>query len=279
MQLQLSDNKAPFCTSICSPAHHAANEASIRRGAGWNNCLSGAKLLTYATLATSYVSGALARAQPAAGFASPPLLGRGFHRPLPALGETSLSQSAGGPLPTRHLLGTEAPAKAAYQAKVIAETDALRGNRYYISHSNKSFLGPWTEERFFNFWQQRQPQTEPIYLPIGWTGSELINRAEWKKVNNWALSFYLNQLDRQYSYFTLIQIAKGFDNNLKLSVDVHEDLRLTVFATGPTRGTRIVPLPLLKEVLTPVGLEKNVSVSFTGFIRAHKARERLRDLY
>ena len=164
------------------------------------------------------------------------------------------------------------------QAQLIAETAAFRGHKYYISN-NHSFMGPWTEERFFNHWQAHRPQVGRLYIPVGWTGSELVNHAAWKQVNDYALSHVLGDLDTSLRYFTVIQIAKGFENNYKVSVAIPPDLDLTVFATGPTTATRIVPLPLLKEEMRPVQRKRDIKVSFTGTFSAHGSRATARSLY
>lgn len=169
--------------------------------------------------------------------------------------------------------------KKEYQDNIIRETSVFRGQKYYISNGNRSFQGPWTEERFFDLWMERKPYIDAIYLPIGWTGSEIINREGWRNINNWALENYLENLDKKMKYFTIIQIAKGFENNLKVYVNLPQDLNITVYATGNTSGSKIIPIPLLKEELEPIGLKKKYLVSFTGSYFAHPMRDKLRDTW
>lgn len=167
--------------------------------------------------------------------------------------------------------------KLEYQNNIIKDTQIFRGQKYYISNGNRDFKGPWTEERFFNLWMEIKPSIDVIYLPIGWTGSEIISRDGWKNINNWALEHYLNSLDKKMKYFTIIQIAKGFENDLKIHINLPKDLNLTVYSTGNTSGSRLIPIPLLKQELKPAKLKKNNLVSFTGSYFAHPMRDTLRE--
>ena len=86
-------------------------------------------------------------------------------------------------------------------------------------------------------------------------------------------------LDRSYKYFTVIQIANAFRTTIA-GWRVPQDLNMTVYATGPAggpAGMRVVPIPLLKEVLQPQGLAKD-SVTFYGDFGI-SIRKRLHEMY
>lgn len=174
--------------------------------------------------------------------------------------------------------------KNEYQHKIIEETRIFRNQEFYVSYNSdkeSNYMGPWIEDRFFDYFVNKnlQKTTNAIYLPISWTGSEIINRIEWKNMNNWALEYYLNNLKTNFSYFTLIQIAKGFENDAKLHINLPKNLNLTVFATGYTSGTRLIPIPLLKEILKPKGLNKENIVSFTGSFTIHPIRKKMKEIW
>ena len=162
--------------------------------------------------------------------------------------------------------------KDEYQQHLIDKTQPVRGKRFEVgtirwqksATTLERFTGPWTEERFFDFWMLEQPQIERVYLPIQWTGNELIDNLHWREVNDVFISDLLQSLDKTYKYFTVIQIANAFENTIS-DWTVPADLDLTVYSTGPTvTGSRVVPIPLLKEVLKPQGLAKSMSVTFYG---------------
>lgn len=103
-----------------------------------------------------------------------------------------------------------------YQQKLIDDTAMFRGKRYIvgIQSDNKenisTFSGPWIEERFFNYWIENKPDIDRIYIPIQWTGSELITTIKEKEDNDMMIQHIINNLSRNNSYFTIIQIARDF---------------------------------------------------------------------
>ena len=162
--------------------------------------------------------------------------------------------------------------KDAYQQDLMKRTRAIPRQRFEVGvvrwqaeqSSRDKFDGPWTEERFLDHWQGKQPKIDRIYLPVQWTNAEAIEADQWRWLHDHYINTLLAGLDRQYKYFTVIQIANAFQNTLSVW-DIPLDLDLTVYSTGPTEtGTRAVPIPLLKEVLEPQGLAKDLSITFHG---------------
>ncbi len=157
--------------------------------------------------------------------------------------------------------------KDEYQTLLIDKTNPVREKGFEVgtvrwhksSTSRLKFTGPWTEERFFDFWMLKKPKIERVYLPIQWSGNEPIGNPQWRELNDMYINELLQSLDRAYTYFTVIQVASAFENTIS-NWRVPYDLNLTVYSTGPTKtGTRIVPIPLLKEVLEPEMLEQPAS--------------------
>ena len=176
--------------------------------------------------------------------------------------------------------------KEKYQQQLIDKTEVVRGKRFEVgttrwhqsTTSRPKFTGPWTEERFFDYWLLKTPKTERVYIPIQWTGNELIDHMHWRSLNDMYINDLLQNLDRSYKYFTVIQIANAFESTISDWV-VPDDINLTVFSTGPTSvGGRVVPIPLLKEELQPQGLEKTHSITFYGDVAA-PARSSLYAMY
>ena len=179
-------------------------------------------------------------------------------------------------------------AKDALQAALIKHTASVRGRVFEVGtvkwqHSTSTrprFTGPWTEERFFNYWVQHNPKMSQVYLPIQWTGNEGIDTIHERRLNDEYINRIMERLDRSYNYFTVIQIANAFQSTIA-GWRVPEDLNMTVYATGPAgapAGMRVVPIPLLKEVLKPRGLDKNLSVTFYGDVRV-PVRTMLSEMY
>ena len=161
-----------------------------------------------------------------------------------------------------------------YQADLIATTAHLRPG----PHSYAGYSGPWLENVFFEAWQ-RQPNeasNSRLYLPIAWTDCLLKGNLREE------MQAFLIRLNRAFSYYTVVQADMGFEHpGLLLRVPEHLDLVL-YSAGGDLQRTNshinVIPVPLLKEELEPVGIQKNIAVSSQGS-GTHPLRQKLGEMY
>lgn len=147
-------------------------------------------------------------------------------------------------------------------------------NHEYPPHNKIIF-----EEWFRNWYINNNIVTELIYLPIFWTNfyiSRKYGRADMSDLQN-----YLDKLDRNKKYFTIIQYDDGILQNI-------DDLNITIFGAGGG-GKRIVPdknlgspIPLLCQ--SDFNINKNrkrdILCSFIGrFTKEYTIRNKIRQLY
>ena len=161
-----------------------------------------------------------------------------------------------------------------YQADLIATTAHFRPG----PHSYAGYSGPWLENVFFEAWQ-RQPDgssNSRLYLPIAWTDCLIKGNLREE------MQAFLTNLNRAFSYFTVLQADMGFEHpGLRLSVP--ENLDLIMYSAGGDRQisnshTNVIPVPLLKEELEPVGIRKNIAVSSQGS-GTHPLRQKIGEMY
>jgi hypothetical protein len=155
-----------------------------------------------------------------------------------------------------------------YQEKLFDATKALQGPMPY---HYEGYDGPWLESRFMTYWRQRKPNLLRVYVPVVWT--ECVHAG----INPAEMQHVLDELDPAYKYFTVVQIAKGFNHpSLDLRVPVTLDFML-FSAGGDSPPVMTTPIPLLKEELRPSGVDKKYTVSFQGSMSTHRIRTALHD--
>lgn len=133
------------------------------------------------------------------------------------------------------------------------------------------------EEYFMNHYNNIE--NEYIYLPIMWT-SFYISR-NYGNSNMDDLQSYLNSLDRNKKYFTIVQYDDGILQNI-------DDLNILIFGQGGG-GQKIVseknlgyPIPLICNPNPNININKNRDIlcSFVGVINGrHIIREKIKNLY
>lgn len=159
------------------------------------------------------------------------------------------------------------------QKKIIEETKQFR-DLEDICYAG--YCGPWVEEYFMDFFFSKVMHVGRLYLPISWTNCHLkCSNDELEKLRD-----YVKDLDRSRQYFTVLQIDKGLQHP-SLNILVDNDLDLMIFSAGGiTRGDKIrnIHIPLLKDILSPTGLDKTLKVSFVGST-THPIRSELQDMY
>ena len=156
-----------------------------------------------------------------------------------------------------------APAvSSAYQAHLIRETESLRPK----THTYAGYSGPWLENYFFQSfladWQLTQRPLRRIYVPVAWT--DCLHQGVLQE----DLQRILDGLYTNVSYFSVSQVDLAFGHpDLRLEVPANVDF-LLFSAGGPVPGNapkpsllKVVPVPLLKEELKPIGMMKNIAVS------------------
>ena len=172
-----------------------------------------------------------------------------------------------------HIVTQLNKAAAEYQEELIAGTVHLRPE----PHSYAGYSGPWLENYFMKEWSRREGTLARIYVPIAWTDCLLKGslRDQVQKV--------LDSLDTAFTYFSVCQLDLAFDHP-QLRLEVPQDVDFVLYSAGGAssvnaRGLwKVVPVPLLKEELSPIGLVKNIAVSSQGSI-THPLRQALYDTY
>jgi hypothetical protein len=132
------------------------------------------------------------------------------------------------------------------------------------------------EEYFMNYFIKNKVKSDYTYLPIMWT-SFYISR-KYGTVAMEDLQKYLNKLDRNKKYFTVIQ----YDDGILQDID---DLNIFIFgAGGGGKKTRSVknlgyPIPLLCQPSPRIERERDVLCSFIGSTKNHPIRRKIADLF
>ena len=135
------------------------------------------------------------------------------------------------------------------------------------------------EEYFMNYFIENKIETEYTYLPILWQSYYILNNFGFFDMP--ILQKYLDSLDRNKKYFTIVQFDEGILQNIS-------DLDLFVFGQCGG-GNRIVsdknigyPTPLIclpSPYIYKKG-KRDIFCSFIGVINGrHTIREKLKDLY
>ena len=134
------------------------------------------------------------------------------------------------------------------------------------------YCGPWIEEFYMTeFFKNSTKCRTRVFLPISWTNCHLYCSKE-EKI---AIQTFINTLDRDIKYYTVLQIDNGFDHpGLQLSIPTGLDLEI-FSAGGYTKSSKAIniPIPLLKREERPIGIEKTIFMSFVGSTQTHSTRE------
>lgn len=163
------------------------------------------------------------------------------------------------------------------QRTVLTDTALWRGETpiCYVG-----YCGPWIEEAFFSHFQdsyESSRRMKRIYLPIFWTNCHLHCQAEDKH----KLQEYIDSLERGFSYFTVIQLARGI-HHVFLKISIPDDLDILFYTAGGMnhgRMVRNVPIPLLNNPLSRSNRTKKFLVTFLGSTDTHRVRKDLSDMY
>jgi hypothetical protein len=140
------------------------------------------------------------------------------------------------------------------------------------SHPYAGYSGPWIEHHFRDFWRTFKPELTRIYIPVMWTDCALARKRS-------QMQAVLDSLDPNFAYFTVLQMARGFQHP-ELGLTVPPGIDLLLFASGgDTPLVKTIPIPLLKEELSPNGMEKEYQVTFQGTLETHWVRNALYKLY
>lgn len=127
------------------------------------------------------------------------------------------------------------------------------------------------EEYFFKIYTENNIDSERIYVPIFWT-SLYVNR-NYGQGDLSDVQSYLDNLDRDKKYFTIVQYDDNILNDLR-------DLDILIFAMGGygKYRDRCYAIPL--NCLPPSNLQKNNKDIFASFIGSptHQIRNKMNDI-
>lgn len=149
----------------------------------------------------------------------------------------------------------------------------VRTNHVYPPFNNQIF-----EDYFYDYFKNNNIQTKRIYIPILWTNfyiSRNYGNSDMSDIQN-----FLNNLDRNEKYFTILQYDDGILQDLK-------DLDIKVFCAGGGGQKKVpdknigYPIPLITRPNPKINLNKNRNIlcSFMGAISGrHIVRERMRNV-
>ena len=142
----------------------------------------------------------------------------------------------------------------------------------------KGYCGPWIEEYYFDYFIKTNPDTDRIYLPISWTNCHIYCTKEEKE----ALRTFVFNLDPNFKYFSVIQIARGL-HHPALNIHIPDGIDMLLFSAGgytTAKGTDNVPIPLLKAPLKrKLETGRKHIVSFVGSLSSHPLRHELHTKY
>lgn len=131
------------------------------------------------------------------------------------------------------------------------------------------------EEFFLENYNPEKIKTERKYIPVLWTNYYIKNNFG---SDSGQLQDYLNSLDKNSKYFTIVQ----YDDNI---LEDLENLDILIFSQGGfgKNAKKCYPIPLNCEINPDDNLKKNISskdifASFIGKIEGrHRIREKMRD--
>jgi hypothetical protein len=135
------------------------------------------------------------------------------------------------------------------------------------------------EEYFMNYFIENKIETEYTYLPIMWQSYYTLNNFGWFDMP--ILQTYLDSLDRNKKYFTIVQYDEGILQDIN---------SLDIFVFGQCGGgNRIVsdknigyptPLICLPSLFIDNNKKKDIFCSFIGVIKGrHIIREKIYEIY
>jgi len=120
------------------------------------------------------------------------------------------------------------------------------------------------EDYFFRRFLHDKPQTARKYLPVLWTNFYISRDYASKSTAD--LQEFLDSLDRNEKYFTIVQWDDGIINDFK-------DLDVLVLSSG---GVGDYPIPLINMPYNKIERRRDIFASFMGCIFGrHKSREAL----
>ena len=132
------------------------------------------------------------------------------------------------------------------------------------------------EEFFMHYFKENQKETSWVYLPVMWTSFYIKRKygtAPMQDLQNW-----LNSLDRDKKYFTVLQYDDGILQNI-------EGLDILIFgAGGGGKGTISennlgTPIPLICQPGPRIYKERNTFCSFVGTTKNHSIRKQIANLF
>ena len=134
------------------------------------------------------------------------------------------------------------------------------------------------EEYFKNYFTEKNIQTDYTYLPIMWTNFYIERKYGTVVMDD--LQKYLNGLDRNKKYFTVIQYDDGILQNI-------DDLNIFIFGAGGGGKKTIsvknlgysIPLICLPTPEIKKNRERNMLCSFVGTIKNHLIRRKIKTLF
>lgn len=134
------------------------------------------------------------------------------------------------------------------------------------------------EEYFKNYFIERNIQTEYTYLPIMWTNFYI--ERKYGTIAMGDLQKYLDGLDRNKKYFTIIQYDDGILQNIK-------GLNLLIFGAGGGGKKTIseknlgYPISLICQPTPNIrkDRERNILCSFVGSIKNSLIRRKIKSLF
>lgn len=154
----------------------------------------------------------------------------------------------------------------------VPDNFIVRTNHTYPPYNNMIF-----EEYFYNYMTSNKIETERIYIPILWTNLYLSRGNGDGYMED--IQLFLNGLDRNKKYFTVLQYDDGILQDLK-------DLDIQVFCAGGGGSKNVpaknlgYPIPLLTKPRPNINKtrERDILASFIGAYPRHFVREKMFNL-
>ena len=151
----------------------------------------------------------------------------------------------------------------------ILETPFMVKTNHEYPPNNKIIF----EEYFYNWFTENKPQTNKIYLPIFWTNYYISKNYAQEDISE--INEFLNGLDKNKEYFTIIQWDDGIVNSFEYN-------NIYVFGQGGGGGKNgfigNYAIPLNCQPNSNIKIQnKNIFASFIGVIygRNNWIREKL----